>query len=207
MLAIQALQPVSEFISVAQYGTDRNLFVEFYDEMVHQAFKSESAGIPIYEAVPHIHMVYSGGKSDFRRKVKLEDDNASPSDPHRFPRQWEAFKANQEQSQPGTPLEMMPWLKKEQIFGLKAQHVTTVEQLANLPDSSMAIMGQREMRDRAQKYLAVASGDHAVVSALEAKNAALQTDIDALKAQFAELAASQRRGPGRPRREDSNAEG
>lgn len=205
--AIQNLMPAGPHISVAQHGSDRGLFVEFYDEMVPQTFESEAQGIPVYKSVPHIIIHFAGGKSDLKRKVKLVDDAQSPSDPHRFPNQWAAFKANQEQAQSGTPLELMPWLTKEQIYGLKAQRVLTVEHLSNMPDTALAGMGMRDMRDRAQKYLAAASGDHAVISALEAKNKNLERDFEMLKAQFTEMAALQKRGNSRANKENSNAEG
>lgn len=204
--SIEALRPVNQHVSVAQYGSDKGLFVEFYHEKVLQEFESTAAGRQIFKAVPHIIIHYSGGKSDLRRKVKMEDDQHSPSDPHRFPRQWEAFQANQSQSQSGTPLEMVPWLTVEQVWDLKAQHIQTVEQLANLPDSGIGGMGWRDLRDRAQKFVAASTGDHAVVSQLEAENKNMKTDMEAMKAQLAEMSAMlmEKRGPGRPRKEVTN---
>lgn len=200
-------------IRVAQYGDDSGLFVEFSREPKLMVFKSEQANRPIYEDRDYISITYAGGKSVNKREVRLvPDNNGGPSDPDRFPKHWEAFQRQAEQAQSGTQLEVMPWLTKSQVFELKAQRVHTVEALANIPDSALNISGGRGLRDKAQKYLATAEAG-AREAALEARNKTLEGDIEALKLQFAAFATAQatpeqqRRGPGRPRKEENeNAE-
>lgn len=204
---IQNLIPSGPNVMTAQHGDDRGLFVQFYDEAVVQTFESEKAGRQIVKSEPYIHILLAGGKSDLKRPVKLVDDGREPPpDPVRFPRQWAAYKANQEQVQSGTLIELWPAVNKAQVFELKAARVFTVEQLAAFPDSSLHLLGMmgRELRDKAIKFLQASSGDHAAMSALEAENKTLKTDLDILKKQVAKLAAMQpKRGPGRPRKEEN----
>lgn len=193
------------------HGNDRGLWVEFTMESIHQPFKSNLKGRPIYEDVPHIHIVTPGGKSDILRPVRLEQFGDVPPDNERFPRQWAAFQNQQEQSQTGTPIEQWPPLNKSQCLELKASRIFTVEQLSALSDTGFAgvhVMDIRKYRDMAIKYLDNAKGGSAVTS-LEAENAKLRGDVEALKAQFAELAAEhkeEKRGPGRPRKDQNNGD-
>lgn len=192
------------------HGDDRGLWVEFSMEPVEQTFLSAKEGHPVWKEIPHIRITQPGGKSDVFRPVKMEQDVAGPSDPQRFPRQWQAFQNQQEQAPDGTPVEQWPPLNKAQVREFKSARILTVEQLAAIPDSafhSFPIMDLRKFRDMAKKWLENAQGGAAVTS-LEAENNRLRDDIEALKAQFAELAAKQgnepneKRGPGRPRKEE-----
>ena len=82
------------------YGTDKGLYVEFTDEPKLQEFASESAGRPIYKQVPYIKIMIPGDKTKvIKREVKMKSDSVSPSDLERFPNQWAAFKAQEEQKQ------------------------------------------------------------------------------------------------------------
>jgi hypothetical protein len=193
---------------MAQYGDDRSLLVEFYLEPVHQEFASKSAGRPIYKDEAFIHINMPGGKSDLRRRVRMEEGNGAPSDPDRFPRQWAAFKNQQEQVSEGTPIAEFPPLSKSQVMEFKAQKIHTVEQLAAFPDSALQNLGLdgRKYRDMAAAFLDKAKG-MAQYTEMQARNSVLEADLKALKEQFAEMAASQpKRGPGRTPKGDHNAE-
>lgn len=191
------------------HGDDRGLWVEFTTEAIHQPFESEQQGRPVFKNVPFIHIVTPGGKSDIVRPVRMTQENGAPSDPERFPRQWQAFQNQQEQVQDGTPLEQWPPLNKAQVLELKGCRIFTLEQLAALSDNAfqnVRLMDVRKYRDMAIKYLANAK-DGSAVSALTAENEKLKGDLEALKAQFAEFSAAQteaKRGPGRPRKETNN---
>ena len=189
------------------HGDDRGLWVEFTMESIHQPFKSEKEGRPIFEDIPHIHIVTPGGKSDILRPVAMERVADRPSDPERFPKQWQAFQNQQEQVQSGTPLEQWPPLQKAQVLAFKGARIFTVEQLSALPDTGFAsipVMDVRKYRDMATKFLENAK-DGSAITSLTAENEKLRSEMEALKEQFAELAASnkdEKRGPGRPRKED-----
>ena len=205
LVGIRDLVPAGSHVSIASHGTDKGLIAEFYNEAVEQVFESEKQGRKIFKDVPHVHIFAPGNKSDIRRPVKLEDDERSPSDPNRFPRQWNAFLNSQEQAQDGMPLEQWAQLSKAEVLEWKACKFHTVEQIAAMPDTAAhnAPMNFRTVRDKAKAWLATASGDQAVVSRLEAENNVLKADLEMMKNQIAELAAQQtKRGPGRPRKEE-----
>jgi hypothetical protein len=194
------------------HGDDRGLWVEFTMEAVHQPFASEQEGRAVFNNVAHIHIVTPGGKSDIMRPVRMEAANGAPSDPERFPKQWAAFQNQQEQVQDGTPLEQWPPLNKAQVMELKGCRIFTLEQLAALSDNAfqnVRLMDVRKYRDMAQKYLANAKDGSELTKAL-AVIESQRLDIEALKTQFAELAAAQqieaKRGPGRPRKDQNNAD-
>jgi hypothetical protein len=171
------------------HGDDSRLYVEFTMEAIHQTAKSEEEGRPIFKDVPHVRIHFPGDRTkQIFRPVKFEDDHQGPADPRRFPQQWKAFEAQQEQVQTGTPIEQWGPLTKSQAMEFKAMHIHTVEQLAGIADSNLSWLGARELRDKAVSWLAQAeTGKHAMhlQTELEKRDA----DIEDLKRQVKELAA------------------
>lgn len=187
------------------HGDDSRLYVEFTMEAIHQVAKSEEEGRPIYKDVPHIRIHFPGDRTkQIFRPVKYEDDYQGPADPRRFPNQWRAFEAQQEQVQTGTPIEQWGPLTKSQAMEFKAIHIHTVEQLAGVSDANLNWLGARELRDKAVAWLAQAAGGKEALR-LTHENEQLRADVDDLKRQIKELASLARnsddepkRGPGRP---------
>ena len=172
------------------HGDDRGLFVTFYNEAVEVPFESEKAGHPVYKDVPYVHIMFPGNSTtQVRRPVKEKGDDNTPSDPQRWPMQWQAFKSQSEQVHVGIPITEWPPLTKSQAMSLKAMNIHTVESLAEMPDSGLTWLGAREHQQKAVAWLKNATGG-AEVLRLQHENSALRADIDALKAQFAELAAN-----------------
>lgn len=135
-------------VQMAGHGTDKNLTVRFFIEPVENTFKSEKEGRVIYEDVAFVHISAPGAKTDIIRKVVLEDRMDVPSDPNRFPRQWQQFKNQQEQVPDGTPLEMCAFLSKARVMELKSQRIFTAEHYATLPDSTLQTLGLGALRER-----------------------------------------------------------
>lgn len=170
------------------HGDDSRLFVEFSLEPVHQEAESEKQGRPIYKDVPHIRIHFPGDRTkQIFRPVKMQDDMQGPADPRRFPRQWEAFMAQREQVQEGTPLEQWAPVSRSEVLSLKAMHIHTVEQLGAIADHNLTWLGARELRDKAAAWLQNADGGKEVIR-LTAENEQLRADLDAQKAQTRELA-------------------
>jgi hypothetical protein len=170
------------------HGDDSRLYVEFTMEAIHQTAKSEEEGRPIFKDVPHVRIHFPGDRTkQIFRPVKFEDDHQGPADPRRFPQQWRAFEAQQEQVQTGTPIEQWGPLTKSQAMEFKAMHIHTVEQLAGIADSNLSWLGARELRDKAVSWLAQAeTGKHAMH--LQAELDKRDADIEELKRQVKELA-------------------
>jgi len=187
---IEQTGPDSYFVS---HGDDRSLHVEFYMEAVHQAFESEKAGMPKYKDIPFIRIRTPGVTGNtIERPVKMQSDGVAPSDPQRFPRQWDAFQNQREQAHDGLPVEQWAVLTKSQVLELKASRLFTVEQVAGLPDSSLNLLGLngRRLRDMA-KALLDQGEKNAAVSAITAENERLKADVEMMKHQIAELSQSE----------------
>lgn len=194
------------------YGNDMSLLVEFSMEAVLQEFLSEKEGRAVYKDVPHVHIQFPGDKTrEIKRPVRMTqaESGSAPPDPERFPQQWNAFIRQAEQGHSGTPLEHYPPLSKSQVRELKGLNVHTVEQLANIPDTTTQSlgMGGRLMRDTAKNWLEAAKNGAPAVE-LTAMVKRQQDEIEQLKTQIAELAKipeiAAKRGPGRPRTNEEN---
>lgn len=171
------------------HGDDSRLYVEFTMEAIHQTAQSEVEGRPIFKDVPHVRIHFPGDRTkQIFRPVKFEDDFMGPADPRRFPQQWKAFEAQQEQVQTGTPIEHWGPLTKSQAMEFKAAHIHTVEQLAGVSDANLTWLGARELRDKAIAWLAQAeSGKEAL--RLQGELEKRDADIEELKRQVKELAS------------------
>ena len=171
------------------HGDDSRLYVEFTMEAIHQTAQSEKEGRPIFKDVPHVRIHFPGDRTkQIFRPVKMEDDHQGPADPRRFPKQWAAFEAQQEQVQTGTPIEQWGPLTKSQAMEFKAMHIHTVEQLAGIADSNLSWLGARELRDKAAAWLKQAeSGKEAL--RLQGELEKRDADIEDLKRQVRELAS------------------
>jgi len=183
------------------HGDDSGLYVEFYMEAEHQAFKSEEEGYPVYKDVPYVRIIFPGDNTKkVVRPVNERGHEGSPSDPERWPRQWQAFTNQSVQVNEGTPIDQWPPITKSTALLLKGMNIHTVQQLAGVSDTALTWLGARDMREKAKAYIAHAA-DSASTLKLQSENEALKADIEILKKQFAELAAA-KKGPGRPPKEE-----
>jgi len=175
-------------VAMASHGNDKNLMAEFFVEDVYQAFESEKEGRAIYKPVNKVRIFAPMAKSDIIKHVQMEDEPNSPSHPHRFPRQWAAFLAQQEQVPDGTPLEMCKFIPSHRVKELKAQHVHTAEQIAGMSDMQVQSIGMdgRRLRDLCSAYISEDKGTKELSAAL-AREAAMKADLEAMKQQMAEL--------------------
>lgn len=174
------------------HGEDKGLFVQFYTRAVEHPYQSEQAGRPVYVDQDYILILFPGDNTKKVDRPVDKGDLQRPSDAKRWPEQWAAYKAQQEVVQVGTPLTEWPPLSKAVALTLKGLNIHTVEQLAEVPDTALTWLGAREQHEKAKVWLAQASNG-AEAMRLKAENDKLRTDIDQLKAQFAELFA-QRKG-------------
>lgn len=170
------------------HGEEKDLYVEFEMEAVHQVFESEQQGHPVYKDVPFVTIMFPGDRTKtVKRPAKLKSDSSSPSDVERFPRQWAAFESNATQAQDGTPIEEWPLVTKADVRMLKDLGIKTVQALAGLSDHNLTFLGARMYRDKAVAYLDQATGG-AVVSRLVTENETMRLNQVRLEATNAELA-------------------
>lgn len=183
------------------HGDDSECWVEFYKHPVFMEKESTDQNRPIYKDVDYISMQFPGDKTKKVVRPVREDDMV------RFPRHWASFLETGIVAVEGTPLEEWTALTKSQAMELKGLKIHTVEQLAGIGDHLLSFFGAREYREQAKKYLEKASGTDARVTALEEKNAQLQTQLEEMLKAHAALMEMKTaavvevpRKPGRPKK-------
>ena len=169
---------------IAKYGDDSGLYVEFTVEAVEDKAESVKQGRTIFKDKEYITINIIGDKNTVRKRpVKLVGDNHSAADPERWPRQWQAFKNQQVQTQEGTPITEWPMITKSDAASFKAMNIHTVDALANLGENNLNWMGARSMRDKARAWIEQAKSGQGI-SQLQDENDKLRSDIEALKNQM-----------------------
>lgn len=189
------LQLMETKMSNPQNGT----FVEFYMEAVEFKAESEKEGRPVFREIPFVRLINAGDRNNILETKATDHYRA------KYAREWKAFEANQQGAMVGTPLAQWPQITKSQVKEAEFFNIKTVEQLAEVPDSSLQRigMGWMELRLKARNYLDAAKG-MAAQSAQAAENDRLRGEIEALKASFAALQEDKPQR-GRPKKEPEPA--
>lgn len=174
------------------YGDDRAVYAEFFKDAIIDNQKTAEQGRPIYRNVDMLRIMFPGDNTkEVVRIVRIEASGNQPADPDRFPRQWAAFQAQQEQIQDGTPIEQWPPISKAQALELKAMKIHTVEQLAAVTDTNLKWMGARQLRDNAIAWLSEAESGAETIK-LQNRISELQAQLEAMANQMAGFATSQK---------------
>lgn len=152
---------------------DEALIVTFYERAVLNRARSEADGVARYDNREYVRILVPG------QKLNVVDQPARDEHRKRFPRAYQAYREGREQRPEGTPIESWPYLTPAQVAELRALSILTVEQMAGLSDAGLQQigMGARDLQTRAKAFLAGTS----------AENQQLRGELDALKAQLAEL--------------------
>lgn len=171
---------------------DINLAHESKAEMLEVAGKFEEAkaerekklpDAPVYRKIEFITIAMPGTKDSIHRPIMAADKI-------RFRAQYEAFKNAQGEVVDGTPIEQLTEIKPSQVTDLKYVGVTTIEQLAKVPDASplMSMMGGPGLKQRASAWVAknrrasVVSQTNEAFKERDALIAELQEQVKALLA-------------------------
>lgn len=173
-------------------------FVTFYTDAIEFKAESEKAGRPIFKDVPFVRIIIPGDANNIIERV------AKDRDKKQYPQAWARYEAGEKDGPVGMRLEMWPQITRAQVKEAKYFEVHTVEQLAKLSDlhCQKLGMGFMPLRDKAKAYLSVAN-DTAAATAQAAELEQTRREMADLRAQIAEL--SDKRGPGRPRKEVETA--
>lgn len=141
-------------VGVAQYGGgDGNLVCMFYYKPTHQIARSAEEGRPIYEDVVFVRIHPPG------ERLNIVDRPATEQDKRRFRIQYEAFLKNQVQTPDGTPIDLFYPDQPSIAAMLRAHHVLTIEQLAELSGNAIDEIGMGAQRyvNEAIEYLKIAN--------------------------------------------------
>lgn len=185
---------------------DENIVAVFRNHASLNEGKSAAAGRPIYDDVELCEVRFPGSKNV--SGFPATSFSHWEEDPHmgqrtvtyaeRFSRQYQQFRAQQQQTKAGTPLDYLPFLTEGKRAELRALNIYTCEALAGVDGQelkNLGIMG-RDLKNKAQAFLDEAVDNASVtklqanMEALAAKNAVLEQDIEVLR-QRAESAETQ----------------
>jgi len=190
-------------LSIDQIGgmIHTQAIVDFYNGATKNDVKSSQAGRPIYDDVEMIRIRWAGNtKSELHapaddrcdRPIKNREDNSRYyvkwKDHPDFKPAYDAFKAGQSSVLNGTPITELPFLTEGQRLELKAINILTAEALANVDPNTKLGSGLKDLRQDAKNYLERAAGA-AVDARHEAEKAAMQAQLDEMRAQISELAS------------------
>jgi len=119
---------------------------------------------------------------------------------------YKAWKEGYEAPANGTSLRSWPALSSEQIDALARVHIRSVEDLANMPDSSLSkiqLPGMTSLKRQAGEFLANKDRSDIAKQLADAKaaNEAMAEQLQAAMDLLEELKPS-KRGPGRPRKDE-----
>lgn len=201
---------------------------------VRQAYDGDPYAVPTQEVGPvRVKFVLgqlvdvkkteaNDGKPIFMEQEYVEftipgDLKASPTvkatDRHRrkYAKEYEAFLKGQELGVEGTPLGKAGFLTKGHVMTLEAQGFRTVEEFAQTDDGTISRlgMGYRKLRDQARAYVAALSGHHQAeeLAAMKQQIADLTALLTKATEPVPEAPLEQneiKRGPGRPRKENTH---
>lgn len=214
MLASDAQNP--EFSGA--HNPDATLSVNFYSRAVQHMFNTEKEGRPIFHDVVYVQIMTPGNDKNIL-DVPARDDHK-----RRFPREWAFYQNNHgDQQEMGTPLSQWPQITAAQAEEFKALKFRTVEHIANASDQNITNIGMIGgmapllLRARAQAFLAAAQAtaapqqQAAEIERLRAdaveREKQHQAEMNDLREMVKELAANQKKTPGRKPAEVSDGNG
>lgn len=163
---------------------DSGLAVEFFVDARKNPRLSKKEGRPIFEDKEFVKIMFPGDNKRLLIAPALEmhyNSNAKTQMTYaeRFPEHYKVFKTEGAEMTHGTPVGSLDIVTAAKASELRALNITTVEQLASLPDASgrRLGMGWRELQDEAKAYLEQAEK--------LSDNAYLREQIESLQAQLA----------------------
>ena len=170
--------------------------------------KSVEAGRPIFDDVEVVEVRFAGSKdcgvyrsNDFSHWDVDEEtgEQLHLTYAERWPKQYQQFKAKQQQTKSGTPLDYVPFLSDGKRSELRALNIYTIEALAELDGQPLKNLGVggRELKNRAMEYLASSSHDGTILRQ-QSRIEALETQIRLLMDDKKLLVAGPRDMPGPP---------
>ena len=150
----------------------------FMDSVIDQA-ASAAQGRQIWTDLEMVKVIMPGN-SLMMPNFKVTDEHRQ-----RWPEHYKAFKEGLEPPTDGTPIEQWPILSKAQVKELRYLEIRTIENMANIPDSTLQRMGMGGMalRDLARSYLDDGQ-KHQLETKMMHENEALRSQLSAQQQQI-----------------------
>ena len=158
--------------------------LRFFSDPVEQSGLSAEQGRPVFKDVDMVGITNPGSRDEIvvsaEKKAKTDEYIAWA---------YAKWKKTQEQVVDGTPVETVPFLSKAVVLELKAINIHSLENLAEAPEPAIQrMMGLRELKKKAQAYLAAAK-DTAILSKMQHELNQRDQTIAAMKAQMDQMSA------------------
>lgn len=172
-----------EYTRTNSFGADGGRIIpRFYVNSVQDPIATQREGRPIFFDREEVELITPG--NPYNIPVEVVND----SHRQRWPEQYKAFKAGNEMSTTGTPLEQWPILKPAQVRELKALNLFTVEHVRDMSDHTIQRipMGGRRLKAQAEAYLDDAE-HQALLSKTIADNEKKDQRISELESKVTEL--------------------
>jgi len=191
-------------LNVPYSSQERPPFVRFEEqENGTNSEASQLAGRPVPKFTIMACITSFGSKDCFVKpatewlagiRQKAVKGEFNPDWVKRFELQYEEYLKGHELPREGTPLQTCPLYTKDQVARARAIDVTTVEDLCQVPDSGLPMLGLdgRHMRDSARAWVAEAKDKGIVALELADANlkiSELQTALDNMTKRLNELEA------------------
>jgi hypothetical protein len=168
--------------SVISTMNNGQAIAKFYTAELQDAAATAARGRYVGRKVDMVRIIIPGDKHNIvERRVKQIDKD-------RWPKQYDAFRKMEEFVPDGTLIDTWPMLSRAQVEDLKYNNIFTVEQIAELPDTSLGSigLGGRLLRKHAQAFVETARKG-SVPAQLVAENEQQRAQITMLVHQISEL--------------------
>lgn len=165
--------------------------IRFFQKEVMNTFETEKEGRPVYVMRDFVRIEIPGDR------YNIIETYAGEHHKKQYPVEWARYLNEKREGSgeiQGTLLRDWPLLNPAQAAELKFYHFYTVEQVAQASDEQISKIGMmigmspHSFREKAKAYLATAK-DSAVVAHQNEELRKRDAEIEALKAQMAELMA------------------
>ena len=153
-------------LAKAPEDSSNGVFPIFHHETRRDEEASEAAGKAVYKAVPYVEIIAPGNdKEKINRRVKEEDKR-------RWPEQWKNFVEGREAPEfDGMPISQWPMADVHLERTLRESNIFTVEQLANVADVDLQMLGpgMTQLKNKAMKWVKNKEGQNEELQAAKEK--------------------------------------
>ena len=166
-------------LAKAPEDSSNGVFPIFHHETRRDDEASEAAGKAVYKAVPYVEIIAPGNdKEKINRRVKEEDKR-------RWPEQWKNFVEGREAPEfDGMPISQWPMADIHLDRTLRESNIFTVEQLANVADVDLQMLGpgMTQLKNKAMKWVKSKEGQNEELQATKKRIKELEEEVESIKA-------------------------
>jgi hypothetical protein len=179
---------------------DKGIVAVFRNDIVKNSKKTAEAGRPIFDDIEVVELRYPASKNtgvfpamEFSHwdTDEITGEHRKFTYAERFSRQYQQFKAREQQTKSGTPLDYLPFLTEAKRAELRALNIYTAEALTIVDGPELKNLGPggRDLKNQAIAFLESGS-EMARINKLEAelegmraKNQILEEDMKMIASQ------------------------